>query len=369
MHNFLKSAAGAAIAVSIAGCATDVPMAQADPYAKLGFVGAPQLYEHDRVAGLERPRQTVGPAQTPLLAVAYGGVEGARAAHARYPHDVAEQLDGRCETFVKAGPGETLASMADLCDVDIAKLVAYNPGVENPYELPIGQSVKVPGADKLGQISGIGSLSGELIGLYEVSRGETISDVAARFDVSLATILDINPQARWRAPEMGELVRVPAEGVVAAAEAAKAGPAWQGYSASFDGSTPGDGVATADDAVTAFVESQMPFARSDDGPERRPSIAGTGVQVSTSATVVKAGGSVQVSLSGARPGERVTFYRGKTTSDSDANATVVAGPDGVATATFRIPTESSDLGGYVFSAVRESSSLAHFSERVAVLKL
>ncbi|MBI1391642.1 MAG: LysM peptidoglycan-binding domain-containing protein [Alphaproteobacteria bacterium] len=359
----LPIAGAVAIVTALAGCASVPVVSDADPYAKLAYVGAEQLYRHDVVAPLERPAQYVGAEGVPLRAVAYGGIDGAREAHSLYPREIAEKLDGRCEPYVEVAVGETLANMADLCDVDIAKLVAYNPGVADPYDVPIGLALKMPGADRLGAGVGLASLSGDLIGLYEIDRGENLSDVAARFDVSLTRMIDMNPEARWRSPSTGDLVRVPvggsANGSVDAATAQ-----WVGYS-----EVTGAGVADETDASTAFVEAHMPYGQRPVGSPDPKEASALGVGLWTSTSFVKAGGYVTVRLSGAKAGERVTFYRGKTTKDSDASVTVVAGANGVAEATFRTPTESSDLGGYVFRAVRQSSSTPYYSRRVGVAKL
>ncbi|MEO1014760.1 MAG: LysM domain-containing protein [Pseudomonadota bacterium] len=369
---------GAALAIMCA-CANTETLSVSDPYAKLAYVGAQQLYKHDRVAPLLPPLQTVGEDAVPLVPVSYAGVEGAREAHAFYPVDVAEQLDGRCEPVVRAAAGENLEDMSDLCDIGMAKLVAYNPGVENPYQVAPGALVDIPGASRLSAATGIASATEDLVGLYEVRAGESVSDVAAKFSVSTATVLAMNPQARWAAPDVGDQLRVPVPGatvairdrfgsrpvvetgeVTAAAATAAPASAWVGYA----------GVAAPEedeDALTAKVHSHMPFA---DGPVDAvdPTEANRiEASVRTDRAYVAEGGAVTVTLK-ANPGEVVTFYRGKTTTSADASKTVVAGANGEAMATFRTPEKASDLGGYVFSATRESESDAYFSRRVGVLK-
>ncbi|MEM9263398.1 MAG: LysM domain-containing protein, partial [Pseudomonadota bacterium] len=341
---------------SVAGCATDSGIVQSrNPYDKVAFTGSTQLYEHDRVAPLERPRQTVGAQKIPLRAVAYGGVEGARDAHATYPRAVAEKLDGRCEKFVKISAGETLASMADLCDVDMAKLVAYNPGVDNPYDIPIGTALKVPGADRLGPVSGIGSLSGELIGLYEIGEGETVNDVAARFDVSLSTMVDMNPEVRWQAPITGDLLRVPANDVATPTGNTNAvKPQWVGYQEGgslINGRAPTPAPTGSSTNADDLVQSHMPYAQEAvDAPTRTSLATANQGSLTVSSTIVGDKDTLTVTLSGLNSAETVSFYLEGDNAADDLSGTTSASADGVASLSFTIDADHFSLGGFVVRA-------------------
>ncbi len=375
-----KLVSSVAAMAALGACASTEMTAESDPYGKLAYVGAQQLYKHDRVAPLLAPSQYVGPEGALLAPVSYAGVEGAREAHDVYPEYVAEKLDGRCESRVRAASGESLADMSELCDVGMAKLVAYNPAVENPYQVTPGALLDIPGASGLAaSAAGIASSSANLVGLYEVAPGETVTDVAARFNVSASTLLALNPDARWSAPAAGDQLRVPVPGAFSSARsgfgssspviepgdaapnssAAAPASAWVGYG--------GAGSPSIDeDALTARVEAHMPFASQPVDAVDPTEAKRLEASLQIDKAYVAEGDSVTVRLR-AKPGEIVTFYRGKTTTSPDATRTVAANADGLATATFQTP-KSADLGGYVFSATRESESDAYFSRRVGVVK-
>ena len=76
--------------------------------------------------------------------------------------------------------GDTLSGIAQKFGVSLADLKAANPQILNPDLIFPGQVVVVP--------------SGPLPGTYVVQRGDTLSELAEKFGVSLAALEAANPQ-------------------------------------------------------------------------------------------------------------------------------------------------------------------------------
>ncbi|MBY0422487.1 MAG: hypothetical protein K2Q06_09295, partial [Parvularculaceae bacterium] len=92
----MKWIATAGLAALVAGCASTAspPQTYASGYDARTGTGADRLFRNDGVeATREHPRHVYDPNDARLLA-AYGGIEGARAAHLVYANDRAEMLDG-----------------------------------------------------------------------------------------------------------------------------------------------------------------------------------------------------------------------------------------------------------------------------------
>ena len=105
-------------------------------------------------------------------------------------------------------PGDTLSGIADDFGVSTDAVLAANPDVE-PRALRVGMTVRVPVADG-------GPSLPDAPFEYVVEPGDTLSGIAALFDVSLDGIFALNPGVDPRALAVGSTVVVPgAEGVPA----------------------------------------------------------------------------------------------------------------------------------------------------------
>jgi GH24 family phage-related lysozyme (muramidase)/LysM repeat protein len=79
--------------------------------------------------------------------------------------------------------GDTLSGIAQREGVSLNSLIAANPQISNPNLIYAGQQIHVPG-------HGSAAASAN----YTVSRGDTLSGIAAREGVSLSALISANPQ-------------------------------------------------------------------------------------------------------------------------------------------------------------------------------
>lgn len=159
---------------------------------------------------------------------AYRGIDGARAAHARYTPWEAERLDGDCERNVRIEWGETLSDIANYCDVPVAAIIDANPRLPHPRYIPAGEIIRIPpikggiydGANRLSyngrwyrdDYLAAGALESDNRGqlFYTIRPGDTLAQISWEFDVPLWTLRDLNPHMRPRALEIGDRVYLPA---------------------------------------------------------------------------------------------------------------------------------------------------------------
>lgn len=157
------------------------------------------------------------------------GIDSARDAHRRYSDRRAEQLDGDCERRVTIRYGETLSDLAELCDVSIDSILDANPGIRNPRNIAVGQQFYIPvrhatvyadqssefrrtdaahrGAD--GRNDHYEDATGR--DYHVVRRGDTLGDIAARYNVTLSDVIDLNRNVRSRNLEIGDRIYLPAD--------------------------------------------------------------------------------------------------------------------------------------------------------------
>lgn len=157
------------------------------------------------------------------------GIDSARDAHRRYSGYRAEQLDGDCERRVAIRYGETLSDLAELCDVSVESILDANPGVRNPRNIAVGQQFYIPvqhaavygdrsdesrrtdaayrGAD--GRSDYYDDATGR--DYHVVRRGDTLGDIAARYNVTLSDVIDLNRNVRSRNLEIGDRIYLPAD--------------------------------------------------------------------------------------------------------------------------------------------------------------
>ncbi|WP_165793720.1 LysM peptidoglycan-binding domain-containing protein [Hyphococcus luteus] len=149
------------------------------------------------------------------------GIEAARAAHRNNSPYRAEQLDGDCENRVTLNYGETLSDIAEFCDVSIASILISNPQITNPNRMSIGDPIHIPNARaNIYEDSLSGARYNEIQyldngrhdvsnGYHVVRRGDTLAEIAQRYDVSLREIARLNPNLRARHLAIGERVYLP----------------------------------------------------------------------------------------------------------------------------------------------------------------
>lgn len=353
----LVSAAGAAV---LSGCATTYEAGR-DPYAATTYTGAEQLYAADLRARQFPPAQR-SENGTPLEMASFEGIEGARRAHQLYARAEAEALDGRCERFIEPAATETLAMIADLCDVPLETLVAFNPDVKNISYAERVVTVEIPGGKV--RPSGTFAASDALAGLYEVKDGDSLDTIAYRLNVSASALANTNPDVSWTTLTPGQLLQKPvsttAPAYAAAPYTAPADTRWQGWTGNRPGAAAGGAAGDVRHAPYTLRPTR-PFAGRDTGvPER--------AYLVVDKPAVKAGERVRVTAR-ARPGEEVTFYSGDTArSASREVARVRADENGEATASIRVKRKS-NMGGVIFKAVPGASGEAVYSDRIGVVNL
>lgn len=351
----LLSAAGAA---ALSACATRYEAGR-DPYAATYYTGAEQLYAADIRAAQFPPAQNSANG-TPLELVSFEGIDGARRAHQLYTRAEAEALDGRCERFIEPAATETLIDIADLCDVPLETLVAFNPDVKNVSYAERVVTVEIPG----GRVrpSGTFAASDALAGLYEVKEGDSLDAIAYRLNVSASALANSNPDVTWTTLTPGQLLQRPVAATgpayAAAPYAAPADTSWQGWTGNSSGPSAG---ASSDVRHAPYTQRPTrPFAGRDPGTPERAYLV-------VDKTAVRAGDRVRVTAR-ANPGEEVTFYSGDNARAALKEvARVRADESGNATASIRVKRKS-NMGGVIFKAVPDSGE-AVYSDRVGVINL
>ena len=92
----------------------------------------------------------------------------------------------RAETYT-VQPGDTLWDIAALFGTEISVLLALNDELDSPHELVVGQQIRIP--DNVApQANGQPAPS-----IYTVRTGDTLSEIADRFGLSIETLRALNP--------------------------------------------------------------------------------------------------------------------------------------------------------------------------------
>jgi LysM repeat protein len=114
------------------------------------------------------------------------------------------------EVVVK--PGETLSEIAERYGTSVQRLMQLN-NLRSPQDLWAGSRIQVPGAAGSSASRGSGSGSGN----YTVKPGETLSELAERYNTSVQRLMELNnlrgPQDLWA----GSRIQVPITRTTAAA--------------------------------------------------------------------------------------------------------------------------------------------------------
>ena len=82
--------------------------------------------------------------------------------------------------YVKSG--DTMTSIAKANGMSLAKLVSYNPQIKNINSIKVGQVIYLS--------------SGTNEQYYSVQKGDTLSTIARKFNISLNKLLGLNPDIK-----------------------------------------------------------------------------------------------------------------------------------------------------------------------------
>jgi len=118
------------------------------------------------------------------------------------------------EVVVK--PGETLSEIAERYGVSVQRLLQLN-GLKDPKDLWAGSRIQVPGAPAGSSGSGRSTAGASRgAGNYTVKPGETLSEIAERYNVSVERLLQVNGLKDGKDLWAGSRITVPGAGARAA---------------------------------------------------------------------------------------------------------------------------------------------------------
>ena len=107
--------------------------------------------------------------------------------------------------------GETLSDIAARYDVSVASLMRLN-GIKDPDHVEIGSRLKVPG-------HAASATAGP--GRHRVSEGETLGEIAVRYQISSRDLIALNGLRNADHVELGETLKLPANAVLPVAKPKK----------------------------------------------------------------------------------------------------------------------------------------------------
>ncbi|MEM6414566.1 MAG: LysM peptidoglycan-binding domain-containing protein [Pseudomonadota bacterium] len=250
-------------------CATEQTVMR-NPYGSVEYAGARRVYEPDRLAPKQLPYETVkkGNERVALLPERFEGIAGARRVHKMYPQDVAERLDGNCESAIRVAANEKIADVADYCDIPVKALVRHNEYLGVSYDVEEGAFLRIPGAADLSSgASGIANA----VSFSQVTAvpGDTVENIAVRYNVSATDVKALNPQFFARDVLSGEPVRLPSNAAATPVATVSSTPSYQSddtASSSWVGYAPEPEPEEED--RTDIVDAHMPYMMR---PGRKPS--------------------------------------------------------------------------------------------------
>jgi LysM repeat protein len=91
-----------------------------------------------------------------------------------------------CDPVYTVQRGDTLSRIARQCDTTLSALLRANPQIANPSRIFPGEQIYLPGATFIDPDTEKP--------VYIVKSGDYMSAIAVRFDTTLATLLELNPQ-------------------------------------------------------------------------------------------------------------------------------------------------------------------------------
>ncbi|HEV2825978.1 MAG TPA: LysM peptidoglycan-binding domain-containing protein [Pyrinomonadaceae bacterium] len=120
-------------------------------------------------------------------------------------------------TEITVKPGDSLKKFAQLYNVPAEKLMSLNPGIKRWERIPIGQRIFVP-SESAAPVSPAASpspaqsaSSSAPAGTTEVTvgPGDSLNELARRFNTTAARLKELNPQMNWPRIQTGQKVMVP----------------------------------------------------------------------------------------------------------------------------------------------------------------
>lgn len=130
------------------------------------------------------------------------------------PEVVATQVPATVPTVVVSIPseswsyivqaGDTMTSIAQRFGTDVAVLVALN-GITDAAQIKIGQTLKIPGQKP----ANLPTAGGDTAGRHVVQRGETLSQIARRYNTTVAELQRLNNLANPSLIVAGQVIQLP----------------------------------------------------------------------------------------------------------------------------------------------------------------
>jgi len=90
--------------------------------------------------------------------------------------------------------GDTLYRIARNYNISVESIVAHNPQISDPNRLVVGQVIYLPR---------------RVLREYEVQPGDTMFLIARRFNVPLASLIEVNPQVNPDRLQVGQIIYIP----------------------------------------------------------------------------------------------------------------------------------------------------------------
>lgn len=88
-----------------------------------------------------------------------------------------------CQSPVTVVRGDTLFKIATRCGTTVSALLRANPEIKDRNLIYVGQEIVLPGALLPGT---------DTTDIYVIKRGDTLTNLASRFDTSIARLLELN---------------------------------------------------------------------------------------------------------------------------------------------------------------------------------
>ncbi|MDD5731854.1 MAG: LysM peptidoglycan-binding domain-containing protein [Patescibacteria group bacterium] len=126
--------------------------------------------------------------------------------------DQQAQQQAAQEMIYTVKAGDTLAAIADEFKVDMNKIAEAN-GLTTPYELDVGQQLKIPGVAKPANTAPAGGSAAPAGSgnTYTVKSGETLAGIGADLGIDYKTIATLNNLQSPYNLEVGQVLKLPAK--------------------------------------------------------------------------------------------------------------------------------------------------------------
>lgn len=224
-----------------------------------------------------------------------------------------------CGDRVTVVYGDTLFDIAERCETTVEELVTHNELIDDPDVLEVGWELEVPPVDPADEIpDGRGeppTAPPGAPGVHVVERGDTLAEIAARYDVPLGTLIAANDIENPNLIHVGQRIALP----------------------------DGDG-------------------------DRRPPLPEppTPARVAITPTAGAPGTAVTVTASGFPPGAHVHVGAGRAQSEYDVLERTEADAEGRVRATVELPGFAEPREEWVFVVTTPDQRVEGRSERFAV---